>query len=64
MTRLAEQYTRLQPAIGIGLPFKPRALTPAYLQWPLLPDLFPEFFAGVQSKRDETCNRHRTRAAN
>jgi hypothetical protein len=51
--QLVERYTMLEPVVGIGLPFKPRALAPAYLQWPLLPDLFPEFFAGVQSKRDE-----------
>ncbi|MFZ0963123.1 MAG: type ISP restriction/modification enzyme [Terriglobia bacterium] len=50
---LVERYATLEPVIGIGLPFKLRALSPDYLKWPLLPDLFPVFFPGVQTKRDD-----------
>jgi hypothetical protein len=52
-THLAERYAILEPVIGIGLPFKPRALAPAYLQWPLLPELFPVSFPGVKTSRDD-----------
>jgi hypothetical protein len=51
--QVGERYTILEPVVGIGLPLKPRALAPAYLQWPLLPDLFPVSFPGVQSSRDD-----------
>ena len=46
-------YEEVSPPLDLGLPFAPTQVTPGYLQWPQLPDLFPKFFAGVQSKRDE-----------
>ena len=48
-----EQYTKLEPVVSIGLPLKPRAVTIQYLKWPLLLDLFPVSFPGVQTKRDD-----------
>ena len=49
---LAERYATLEPLIEIGLPFKPRALAPSYLQWPLLPELFPASSPGINTSRD------------
>ena len=45
-------YTRLEPEVRIGLPFKPLAVSPEWFDWPALPDLFPKWFPGVQTKRD------------
>jgi len=50
---LVERYGTLEPVAAIGLPFKPRALAPDYLQWPLLPELFPVLFPGVKTSRDD-----------
>ena len=50
--QLADRYTKLVPVVGIGLPFKPRALAPAYLQWPVMVDLFPATSPGVNTSRD------------
>jgi hypothetical protein len=46
-------YHEVSPPLDLGLPFAPTQVNAAYLSWPLLPDLFPQFFAGVQSKRNE-----------
>ena len=45
-------YTRLEPEVRLGLPFKPLAVSPEWFDWPALPDLFPTSFPGVQTKRD------------
>jgi hypothetical protein len=49
----AGSYTVLEPLVELGLPFKPRALGAGYLDWPLLPDVFPVSFPGVQTCRDD-----------
>jgi hypothetical protein len=46
-------YEELKPSLELGLPFAPGHVGTAYLAWPLLPDLFPVFFAGVNTKRDD-----------
>ena len=46
-------YHTLLPNPALGLPFKPRAVEDIYLTWPTLPEVFPAYFPGVQSKRDE-----------
>lgn len=46
-------YSVLDPIAAIGLPFKPRELSKDYLNWRLLVELFPKYFPGVQTKRDE-----------
>ena len=46
-------YETLLPNPALGLPFKPRAVAAEYLTWPLMPEVFPAYFPGVQSKRDE-----------
>ncbi|MCL5279792.1 MAG: N-6 DNA methylase [Planctomycetes bacterium] len=47
------RYEKLQPAVGLGYPFFPIQTCDSYLGWPLLPDLFPVSFPGVQTCRDE-----------
>jgi type ISP restriction-modification system protein len=46
-------YDSLTPVADIGFPFKPRAIGSTYLDWPLLPDLFPMSFPGIQPSRDD-----------
>ena len=45
-------YARLEPALRLGLPFKPMAVSESWFDWPALPDLFPVSFPGVQTSRD------------
>ncbi|MEI8167323.1 MAG: N-6 DNA methylase, partial [Chloroflexales bacterium] len=49
---LAEPYTTLQPSLALGLPFAPTHVDAAYLAWPLLTELFPASFPGIQTARD------------
>lgn len=48
-----DAYTTVTPAVALGYPFMPRQVAADYLAWPRLPELFPTYFAGVQTKRDE-----------
>ncbi|MBF6560079.1 MAG: N-6 DNA methylase [Candidatus Binataceae bacterium] len=50
---LTPKYEGLHPALELGLPFQPSAVESNYLSWPLLPELFPVSFPGVQTGRDE-----------
>ena len=45
-------YTEIEPSLPLGLPFAETAVSPDWFDWPALPDLFPVFFPGVQTKRD------------
>ena len=45
-------YTEMQPQLGLGLPFKPMAVSDDWFGWPSLPDLFPASFPGVKTNRD------------
>ena len=45
-------YSRLHPELLLGLPFKPLTFSTEWFDWPALPDLFPTWFPGVQTKRD------------
>ncbi|KAB8144288.1 N-6 DNA methylase [Chloroflexia bacterium SDU3-3] len=49
----AQNYTRIEPLLPIGLPLKPREVSADYLKWPLLPALFPISFPGVKTSRDD-----------
>src|SRR5581483_10702664 len=40
------------PEGSLGLPFCPMGTSKGYLEWPLLAELFPLSFPGVQSKQD------------
>jgi hypothetical protein len=46
-------YEELEPSLELGLPLKPQAVGSQYLTWPLLTELFPTSFPGVQSSRDD-----------
>jgi len=46
-------YEKLSPTEPLGLPFRPMQASTQYLQWPLLPDLFPVSFPGVKTSRDD-----------
>ncbi len=45
-------YETVEPVLGLGLPFAPTATSEGWFDWPSLPDLFPQSFPGVQTKRD------------
>ncbi len=45
-------YETVEPVLGLGLPFAPTAVSEGWFDWPALPDLFPQSFPGVQTKRD------------
>jgi Type ISP C-terminal specificity domain/N-6 DNA Methylase len=46
-------YAEIKPILELALPLKPSSVGTGYLSWPLLTELFPTFFPGVQTKRDE-----------
>jgi hypothetical protein len=46
-------YDEIHPSVGLGLPFFEMTVGTSYLAWPLLTELLPVSFPGVQSKRDE-----------
>jgi hypothetical protein len=46
-------YEEIHPSLELGLPFLEITVGTSYLAWPLLTDLIPTSFPGVQSKRDE-----------
>ena len=45
-------YDDVSPNLPLGLPFAPVAVGHGWHDWPALPDLFPTYFAGVQTSRD------------
>ena len=45
-------YDRIEPILGLGLPFIPAAVSEEWFDWPALPDLFPISFPGIKSGRD------------
>ena len=45
-------YSAVAPDVRLGLPFKPRAVSDEWFDWPALPDLFPVSFPGVKTSRD------------
>ena len=46
------KHEKLRPALPLGLPLVPLAVSADYAGWPLLTALLPESFPGVQSKQD------------
>lgn len=47
------EYAEVTPVAGIGYPLMPRKTAEGYLEWPQLPELFPESFPGVKTSRDD-----------
>ena len=46
-------YHQLIPNPALGLPFAQRTVSANYTAWPKLPELFPVFFPGIKTSRDE-----------
>jgi hypothetical protein len=46
-------YEKVTPALPLGLPFAVKAVSGGYLDWPMLPELFPHSFPGVKTSRDD-----------
>ena len=49
----ANPFHRLEPAMGLGLPFMLAEVNIGYLAWPLLSELLPTSFPGVKTSRDD-----------
>jgi hypothetical protein len=47
-----EHYIDFAPELILGLPFRPAQTDRGYSAWPLLPDILPEAYPGVQTKQD------------
>ena len=45
-------YEAVKPVLPLGLPFVQTAVSDNWFHWPELPELFPKWFPGVQTKRD------------
>ncbi len=45
-------YEVVKPAIALGLPLKPRKFEEAYPAYPKLTELFPKYFSGVKTSKD------------
>ena len=48
----ADLYGAVSPVLELGLPFVEVVVNSGWSEWPSLPDLFPTYFPGVQTKRD------------
>jgi predicted helicase len=48
-----EPYNVVKPEIKLGLPLMPVKFSAGYLEHPLLPEIFPIFFPGIKTSRDE-----------
>jgi hypothetical protein len=46
-------YEQLEPPHALGLPLRPLRTDTNYLTFPLVPDLFPVWFTGVKTSRDD-----------
>jgi len=46
-------YEPVEPRVDLGLPFVPVSSSEAYLSWPILTELLPISFPGVQTKQDQ-----------
>ena len=46
-------YSAVSPPAELGYPFTPAQVGQGYLEWALLPEIFPTSFPGVKTSRDE-----------
>ena len=51
-TKPDKLYEVVKPILPLGLPFVQTAVSEDWFNWPILSDLFPVSFPGVQTKRD------------
>jgi predicted helicase len=47
------QYEKVKPERALGLPFRPMFADQGYLEWPRLPDLYPVWYTGIKTSRDD-----------
>jgi len=47
------EYEDVVPPLPLGLPFAVKRVSAGYIEWPLLPQLFPHSFPGVKTSRDD-----------
>jgi hypothetical protein len=52
-SKVSLKYQKLRPVLELGLPLKPMLAATTYLDWPLLPEIFPISYPGVQTSRDD-----------
>ncbi|WP_072621746.1 type ISP restriction/modification enzyme [Spirulina major] len=52
LTESKPNYQEITSSLTLGLPLKPKTVTAAYFDWPLLTDLLPISFPGVKTSRD------------
>ena len=45
-------YERIEPILSFALPFAPLIASKSWFSWPAVPDLFPTYYAGVNTNRD------------
>ena len=50
---LEAEYETITPVLEIGLPFMPSEASEDYFKWPLLDEVFPTYFPGVKTSRDD-----------
>ena len=50
---LEDEYETITPVLEIGLPFMPSEASEGYFRWPLLVEVFPIYFPGVKTSRDD-----------
>ena len=50
---LEGEYEAITPVLEIGLPFMPSGASETYFEWPSVVNLLPNYYPGVQTKRDE-----------
>ena len=48
-----KKYAQVEPIRELGLPFRPMQTTAGFTAWPLMPELFPSYFTGVKTSRDD-----------
>lgn len=51
--KMQKGYDAVYPVLKLGLSFLPSRTNASYLEWPLLPELFPTSFPGVKTSRDD-----------
>src|ERR1019366_2169736 len=47
------QYEKVKPERALGLPFRPMFADKGYLKWPRLVDLYPVWYTGIKTSRDD-----------
>ena len=49
----SRKYEKVKPAKALGFPFRRMGTATGFTAWPRLPELFPTYFTGVKTSRDD-----------